>query len=315
MELRIEYEHPIRVNAFRWEPKPYKQELHVHNSLEIGCCVSGKGRFFFGGKVYEVRPGDIFLVGSHEPHIAVSDPQDPSVYIFINFDPILLLQEDGMLLLPFSYIPDRFDNRIPAEAAEAQSMARLMESILEECRERRQGYCSLVKGQLIELCVRLFRACSDRIEPGMDARRFDEKAFRFMGQMIKFMETNFREPIGLNDLAKELGLSSAAASRYCKEIVGRSFSEYLQELRIREAKRLLASTDRSVTDIAMDSGFQSQASFFRLFKSQVGCSPQAYRSRSPSAYGHAERSRTDGRLEEGGIADGGPAKSGNTGQK
>ena len=286
MELRIEYEHPIRVNAFLWEPKPYKQAPHVHNSLEIGCCVSGRGQFYFSDKVYEVRPGDIFLVGTHEPHIAVSDAANPSVYIFINFDPGLLLQEDGMLLLPFSYIPDRFDNRIPAEHPQAREMARLMESMLEECRERKQGYLSLVKGQLVELCVRLFRACADRIEPVAEARRFDEKAFRFMGQMIKFMEANFREPIGLNDLAEELGLSPAAASRYCKEIVGRTFSEYLLELRIREAKRLLSATNRSVTDIALDSGFQSQASFFRLFKSQVGCSPQAYRSRT-SAGAHA----------------------------
>lgn len=112
MKLHIAYDHPIAINAFEWTPATYQQPPHVHASLEIGLCLTGKGRFFFGNKQYTANPGDLFLVNNEERHIAQSDPDDPSRYLFINFGPALLLAEEPGLLLPFSYRSNHFCNHI-----------------------------------------------------------------------------------------------------------------------------------------------------------------------------------------------------------
>ena len=90
------------------DPATYRQPPRVHASLEIGLCLTGKGYFFFGNKQYAANPGDLFLVNNEERHIAQSAPDAPSRYLFINFDPALLLEEEPALLLPFSYRSTHF---------------------------------------------------------------------------------------------------------------------------------------------------------------------------------------------------------------
>ncbi|MGV2643843.1 cupin domain-containing protein, partial [Clostridium perfringens] len=140
MKLHIAYDHPIAINAFEWTPATYQQPPHVHASLEIGLCLTGKGRFFFGNKQYTANPGDLFLVNNEERHIAQSDPDDPSRYLFINFDPALLLAEEPGLLLPFSYRSNHFCNHIIGDSPLAKQLTPWVLAIAEELREKSPGY-------------------------------------------------------------------------------------------------------------------------------------------------------------------------------
>lgn len=87
----------------------------------------------------------------------------------------------------------------------------------------------------------------------------------------------------LGDLASEVGLSREHLSRLFHEALGITFSAYLNEVRLGEAKRRLSLGQESVTDIAYASGFQSLSQFNRRFKSAEGISPRAYRQRFVAA--------------------------------
>jgi len=163
MRLHVTYDHPIPVNAFLWTPKTRLERLHVHASLEIGLCVSGEGWFHFGDKKYRAGPGDIFVVNNQEQHIAQSDPDNPSTYIFLNFDPHYLLAEDMQLLLPFAYRPDRFDNHIAHGTALADQLAPLIRKIREELQDKPQCFGVMVKSALLQLAVTLLRHYADRL--------------------------------------------------------------------------------------------------------------------------------------------------------
>ncbi|WP_309121485.1 AraC family transcriptional regulator [Paenibacillus sp.] len=280
MRLKITYEHPeVPVNAFLWTPKARLEPLHVHTSLEIGLCVSGGGWFYFGEKRYRAEPGDIFVVNNQELHIAQSDEAEPSTYIFLNFDPNYLLAEDVKLLLPFAYSPDRFRNRIPGDDPLAGRLAPLIRTVWEELRDRREGYGSMVKSALLQLSVLLLRRES---EPVAQAQwRQLVRDFAKIRPVLSFLEERFRDPLDLRSVAErlELGVSASRLSHAFKDATGKTFKDYLQQLRLNEAKRLLMTTEQDVLDVCFASGFQSAATFYRAFQAEAGMPPSVYRER------------------------------------
>jgi len=277
MRLNITYENHIPINAFRWTPSKKLEPLHYHSSLEIGLCISGSGFFHFGEKRYPVAAGDIFIVNNRELHIAQSDECDPSTYIFINFDPRLLLDEEESLLLPFAYSSDHFDNRMTSASPLSAPIGALIEKVRYELDAKEDGYLSMAKSALLELCVLLLRHYSTRM-PKLEWKRMND-TFRRMRPALAILEDRFREPLELTDIADALRVSPSRASHLFQQELGRSFKECLLQLRINEAKRLLISTNLSAADVCFESGFQSIPSFYRLFKSVAGISPLEYRSK------------------------------------
>ena len=104
-------------------------------------------------------------------------------------------------------------------------------------------------------------------------------------QISQYVGEHFREPLTLGTLARELGMNKYHLSHVFSEKMGQSFPAYLSRIRISCACSALAETDRSVTQIAEECGFESQRSFFRVFQQQLGTTPLQYRknARSPEA--------------------------------
>jgi AraC family transcriptional regulator len=94
---------------------------------------------------------------------------------------------------------------------------------------------------------------------------------------IDAIESGCREEIALADVAAEVGLSPFHFLRVFRRVTGTTPHQYLIGARLRLAARLLLDTDRPVTDIAYDVGFQDLSNFVRTFHRVVGCSPRAYR--------------------------------------
>ncbi|MFC5403205.1 AraC family transcriptional regulator [Cohnella soli] len=275
MKLHITYDHPIPINAFEWTPSTDRQSPHIHSSLEIGLCLSGRGCFYFGSKSYTVCPGDIFIVNNEEGHIAQSDPDDPSRYLFINFDPALLLAEEPGLLLPFSYRSSHFRNHIAGGSPLAKELTPWMLAIAQELRDKSPGYLAMAKSALIQLCGRLLRHYNEMLSN--DERKTMVQAVRQTQSLAALVERRFREPLSLAVLADELGVSASRISRAFLETTGYRFSDYVSLLRIQAAKRELAGTDKAIADIAFECGFQSLPTFYRAFKDIAGISPIVYR--------------------------------------
>ncbi len=275
MKITVTYEHDVSINAFHWTPKTYRQPLHAHSSLEMGLCLSGTGTFYFGSKQYHVKQGDVFLVNNEELHIAQSDPDDPSHYLFLNFDSSLLMMEDPCLLLPFSYHSANFSNLIPAGSPLAEAIIPWMTTIERELREQAPGYMALAKSALIQLCAQLLRHSHNSLSASrqlsMAQSMLQTKA------LAQLVEQRYREPISLQDIAQELGISVSRASRVFHETTGRKFADYVALLRVQEARRLLAGSDKQVAHIGFECGFQSLATFYRVFKEETGVSPVHFR--------------------------------------
>jgi AraC-like DNA-binding protein/ligand-binding sensor protein len=119
---------------------------------------------------------------------------------------------------------------------------------------------------------------------------FDVQAVRHRDVILRamsYIRRNFTEKVSLEEVADEVSLSPTYFSRLFKEEAGQSFKVYLNDLRIGEAKNLLAETDLPLIEIASRVGFEDQSYFSRVFRNVVGISPGRFRRTS------------DGRLPEG----------------
>ena len=96
-------------------------------------------------------------------------------------------------------------------------------------------------------------------------------------EAVSYISKNFREPISLTEMAKDLGFSPYALSRVFSGTFHRNFNQYLNETRLDYACSLLEHTDQSITDICEDSGFESLRTFNRVFKERYHMSPREYR--------------------------------------
>ena len=100
-------------------------------------------------------------------------------------------------------------------------------------------------------------------------------------------DARYREPLGVDDLARAAGLSRAHFSREFRRAFGESPHAYLLTRRLERAAALLRTTDRSVSDICFSVGLQSLGSFTTSFTRTFGVSPTIYRTRFPPAAAHA----------------------------
>lgn len=130
----------------------------------------------------------------------------------------------------------------------------------------------MVKSQAIQLFVRLVRMHLLDLGPargGLSA--FDLK------RVVAIMEARLADPLGLDELAKEIGLSERHFFRAFKQSTGKTPHAYLVAQRVEHAAELLRNTEMSATDIAFESGFSSSSHLTRSFKKAFGTGPLDYR--------------------------------------
>lgn len=92
-----------------------------------------------------------------------------------------------------------------------------------------------------------------------------------------FISKNYMDELRLPELASLAGMSSSAFSRFFKLHTGRNISEYIIDLRLGYAARMLVDTDKSISEIGFDCGFNNLSNFNRIFKKKKGCSPSEFR--------------------------------------
>lgn len=280
-KYRYQFEKNFLISVEEWTPSTMVETFHWHSNLEVGYCISGHGWFYFGDKIFEVRAGDIFVVNNMERHIAQADAKDPSKYVFVYFDPLIIEQENIELLLPFVYQPKQFQNQIPSHLPVAQKIGSLIQTLQEEYKERDKIYRSMMHSVLLQICGLLLR------HYGRSASREEItrvlNLYHKLEPVLTYMKEHFQEAIELEDIASRLNLSPSRTRHLFKETIGEGFKEYLIHLRVNEAKRLLSSTDLPTMEICMQCGFQSHSPFYRAFKKIVEMNPQDYRDQASVA--------------------------------
>lgn len=236
---------------------------HLHSHIEAGFLLAGSTDLTMDGKVYHVEAGDAFLIFPNRIHgyvdgkdvlgfLLICDPEDvaPFADVFRRFrldDPILHPGDGGK------------------DLAEAFDKAHMMASSPEGtpfALESAKAYSSAVVAEMLSLSPNL----SPAVATDPDATQ----------RILLYCDTHYTEDLTLDVLEQELGYSKYYISHVFASNVKTGFSRYLRGLRISAAKRLIHHTDKSMTDIAYESGFTSIRTFNRQFVAETGMTPTDY---------------------------------------
>jgi AraC family L-rhamnose operon transcriptional activator RhaR/AraC family L-rhamnose operon regulatory protein RhaS len=148
----------------------------------------------------------------------------------------------------------------------------ILNSMMVELEHKMEGYKTLLGNKLEELIILLSRHYSS-----LEAT--EAKALVRIGKVIDYLENNFTDKIYLDKLAEMAFMSTRNFQRIFQKAVGSSPSNYIMQIRLQKARKMLRNTESPITDIAIDSGFGDSNYFIKCFKKEIGITPVKFRMR------------------------------------
>jgi AraC-like DNA-binding protein len=252
----------------------FDRHYHHHPEFEITWILESEGQRLIGDSVEGFGPGDLVLIGRWVPHQYRNWRRGKARARVIQFrsemlgDDFLSLPEVSDLV-PFLDGANRgwsFSTPVSKEAIT------LMQGIFEQ----KRGTARLLG--LIELLSFL---SADRNRKPIASVAYQGTANRQkverLQRVLSYLEEHWNDTVKLDDVAQVAALHPQSLSRFFGQHLGMSFQEYLVQLRISRAARLLIETDRTVSDIALSCGFNNLSNFNAQFKRIKGQSPRGFR--------------------------------------
>jgi AraC-like DNA-binding protein len=250
---------------------------HVHAELELILTLQFCGYRMVGDDITPLTPGDLVLLGPNLPHIWQLD-EHRGTRVPVR---ILLVQfVEEFLGNDFWSIPATHSLRRLFKRAhmglriDGQSRERVTRIMLDmratSGLQRMAQFLTLLEilASESECHVLATAGCSAQLNP-FDQERMD-RVFRHITERLD-------EPVNQQEVARRAGLSNGAFSRFFKLHFGRTFPEFVNELRVGRACRLLTESDQKITNIAFDCGFNNLSNFNRQFIRLKGTTPREFR--------------------------------------
>lgn len=256
-------------------------DRHWHDAMEIVRCEQGEYESTSEHGSYRLDPGDILLMPGGTIH-TLCPKNDCRGYVYLISLSLLSSIPSSVRLKPLLAKP------LFLSHGDSSGMTQEIWSCLEKMNQIYFGQNSFRELGVYSVMLQILRILGQnkqrKIEDapeGNDANRSEYTAL--FTEALRYIDTHYQEDIRLEDLAKEYGFSKFYFSRLFHQYSGYSFSKYLQMRRLQAAKGLLGTTNDPISHIAEEAGFQSLATFNRVFRQNVGCSPKEYRSLAAKA--------------------------------
>lgn len=249
--------------------KGWKDNAHTHDFAEIMFVMEGKGTIYYNGTKREIKAGDIIIYNAKLSHRERSSNDDPLELLFIGLDKVEITD------LPYNcLIPPEYDIIYPT--GEMEEIFRLyFSNIVEEMARKEKFYIEIAKNATITLVMYLYRLIN-RFEEGMDVTEGNAT----MENVLAYIDKHYLEDITLEDIAKACHISKYYLSHLFSDNKQQTVGQYILQERLKEARLLLATTNRTVNEIALSSGFNDPSYFSRAFKKMYQMTPLGYRKKT-----------------------------------
>ena len=248
--------------AFEWnDPRIWAQ--HVHHQMEVVYVVRGEVDVTIDFQSRQSYKGDMAVVFPHCAHgytIAHDCPPDT------RFRGIMV---SSALAGDFSEALSQHFPRQPFISA--KDMGTDAAYALHQLFMERHYFRPQVAKSYLQLLLSLIWP---KLDVTIDAKQqLDDTAHR----AIQYVMEHYRQPLQARMVSKALGISPSHLARIFSNRLHMGFNEYVNQLRIQSAQDMLRSTDRPIIDIMLQTGFENQSTFNRVFRDIHGISPREYR--------------------------------------
>ena len=263
----------------RYESPYFETPWHYHEELEIVLCDGGFGKKVVGNHTSEYQENDLMILGSNLPHWFRAD--ESFYYSQENLKPasiVIQFRTDsfGESFFQMSEMKQIFQLFEKAKYGIAFS-GKTKETINEILRKniKKSGLEKLLS--LFEILKLMAFSDESKTLSAIGMAGVSLKDSERMNVIFDQILKNFKEEISIEKLAQMTNFSKAAFCRYFKARTQKTFIEYLSEVRINQACKLLRESEMSILEICYESGFNNLSNFNRQFRKQMDTNPKEFR--------------------------------------
>lgn len=243
----------------------YGPKIRSYHLIHFVLC--GKGELHINEHIFQLSAGDAFLIPAGKVSYYEASKKDPWCYAWISF-----LGINSQMYL--YQLMTSTDDVYIIHDLDTMKYKRLIFDIITLPDASTSSYLQ-ANGILFQIMAMLFH------DINFQESRWGKNSV--VDEVKYYLDINYAETIKLLDVAKSFGVHPNYLTRIFHERYGVSPKQYLMDLKLKKASRLLTTTELSVSVIANSLGFHDQLAFSKIFKKEFGSSPSEYRKRSRSS--------------------------------
>lgn len=261
--------------------KTFIIQPHWHYYIELLYFIEGKARVFLSGETYMAGKDDVVLINARGVHSIAAEDGCRTQYIVIKFDPEVLYTTnrtvfESRYLLPFTMMKSSHQKVFYASELQGTPLPSLVQEIYQEYQYKSYGFELAIRTGICQVFLWVLRNWKSRglnLDTDFILKEVDMQRLQIL---FDYLDKHYQEEISAWIAAQVCGMSYSYFSRQFKRIMGKTFTEYLNYIRITEAEKLLLTTDLNVTQVALHTGFTNSSYFIKQFKHYKNVPPKQF---------------------------------------
>ncbi len=279
--LKISNPADYSFNLFVQECPFFPTPWHYHPEYEIVLILESTGKKFIGSSITDYGPGDLCMIGSYLPHYYRNDDEFYDKNSGLKARSLVIHFLEDFLGEKFLEIPE--SQAIKALLERSKRGLTFGEKTVKKVESKFKNLPNLTgMSRLLEMISILTILSESEDKQDLTTNPIslrNEVDSARMNKVFEHVMQKYQEEIQLSDVAELANMSESAFSRYFKKRTRRTFSQFLAEIRIEHACKLLMADKMSVAEISFESGFNNLSNFNRQFKAIKKITPLTYRTK------------------------------------
>src|SRR5690625_2644551 len=256
------------------------KNYHLHDDYEIFYLLEGERIYLINRKKYVVKANNLVFIDKNIIHKTKVTDVPNTKRVVINFQDSFLTGNEDMLL---NQLFDRGPHIIRIPANKVEIIQTLIKKLLSEYNSNADNTDAYIQTLLIQLLIESTRLLNTQ-ENDFAAEVYDDYFVKHeIAEIIRYIRSHYNQDISLSLLSNRFNLSEQYISRLFRKVTGVTLINYLNAVRINQAKRLLLETSLKVTDVSKRVGYSNNVHLWRVFKRFTGHSPNEYRELNKSS--------------------------------
>jgi len=249
----------------------YSPQLHFHLYYEVFFIKSGKLKIAFENETVELGENDLFIISPNVPHCTLSAEQSDRKGELLYFS----IEKNSLKtnLNLFGKISKIFDSKYVRFNKET-GFAYIIHKIVESVSGKNPYYTGVY---LYEFFLDILQQQKDVSVLNTDATLSHDSNMTRMNKIDMILSNNFKNEVTLDELAEVLFLSKRQTSRIIKKHYGVNLRQLIVQMKMKKAGELLVQSDKPISVIASELGYDSLKGFYYIFKKYYGILPAQYR--------------------------------------